>query len=229
MLVSDYDDTFYLNDTDIEKNIKLVEKYQHELLFIIATGRSYYDYIKKRDKYNIKSKYVILNHGASIIKNDELIYNQEIDNNIKKELIKDLDIKELVDYFACAGKESRLSLDSDNLTKIHVKYINEEKTYNIYQKIKDKYGNFVNCFLVSNNTAIEIVSSLANKKDAILKLVNIENIVTSKIYTIGNGDTDYDMLKFFNGYAMKNSSNLIDKLITRKVKSVSDLIKIIVN
>ena len=48
ILVSDYDKTFYLNDEDIEKNKIAVEKFRKERnVFVIATGRSYYDIQKK--------------------------------------------------------------------------------------------------------------------------------------------------------------------------------------
>ena len=48
ILVSDYDKTFYLNDEDIEKNkIAINEFRKRENIFIIATGRSYFDFHNK--------------------------------------------------------------------------------------------------------------------------------------------------------------------------------------
>lgn len=224
LLVSDYDDTFYLNDEDISRNVELIRKKSHKLKFIIATGRSYYDYSKKRDKYNIVSEYVILNHGASIIKNDELILNIEIDNVIKNKLLKDLKLEDSIDNFGCSKKESRLSIQEDNLTKINIKYKSVEETLNIYNKISKKYKNNINCFIISHGFAIEIVNKSVNKKNAILKIIELENIDKKDVYTVGNGDTDYEMLKFFNGYAMQKSSSKINELNLTKVVSVSELI-----
>ena len=47
ILVSDYDQTFYLNDEDIERNKKEVEKFEKDgNIFAIATGRSFFDFKK---------------------------------------------------------------------------------------------------------------------------------------------------------------------------------------
>lgn len=229
MLVSDYDDTFYISDEDILKNIELVEKYRNEMIFMIATGRSYFDYNNKKNKYNIKSEYVILNHGATIIKDDKIIYNIEIDNKVKNELIKDLKIENAEQIFTCSQKESRLDIEHNDLTKIHVKYPSKEFALEIYNNINEKYSKYLNFFLVSDRTAIEIVSKIANKKNAILKIMKLENIDKNDVYTVGDGDTDYEMLQFFNGYVMKNSSTKLEMLNLPKVKSVSELIKIINN
>ena len=80
ILVSDYDKTFYLNDEDIEKNKIAVEKFRKERnVFVIATGRSYYDIQKKISEYKINYDYLIINHGASILsEKDEIIYNFHI-------------------------------------------------------------------------------------------------------------------------------------------------------
>ena len=48
ILVSDYDQTFYLNDEDIEKNKKSVEEFRKKgNIFVFATGRSYFDFMNK--------------------------------------------------------------------------------------------------------------------------------------------------------------------------------------
>lgn len=227
MLVSDYDDTFYINDDDILKNIELVDEYRNKMVFMIATGRSYFDYNNKKNKYNIKSEYVILNHGATILKNDEIIYNIEIDNKIKNELIYDLKIENSEKIFACSKKESRLNIECNNLTKIHIKYPSKEYALEIYNYILKKYSNYLNFFLVSDRTAIEIVSKQANKKNGILKIMKLEDIDKENVYTVGDGDTDYEMLSYFNGYKMENSSIKLQELELPKVRSVSELINII--
>ena len=40
LLASDYDNTFYISDEDIVKNINKVKKFRKNTLFLIATGRS---------------------------------------------------------------------------------------------------------------------------------------------------------------------------------------------
>lgn len=225
ILVSDYDDTFYINEEDILENVRLLNENCDKFMFIIATGRSFYDYDKKRKLYNIKSEYVIINHGASIIKGDKLIYNESINENIKNELIRDLEIDNCQEYFMCSGLDSRVDINTKNLTKIHIKYDTLEKTMEILEIINKKYDKYINSFLVSNNYAIEIVSSKVDKKNAILKILELEKIKEENVYTIGNGATDYEMLNYFNGYAMEYSSSKIEELNLEKIKSVSILIE----
>lgn len=229
ILVSDYDDTFYINDEDIKNNVMLIDKYQDKLDFIIATGRSYHDYLKKKEKYNIKSKYVILNHGATIVEDNQVLYNQAIDNKIKDELIECLNIFESKEFFCCSGISSRVSYQEKNLTKIHIKYDNQIVTKNKYNELKTKYFNDINCFLISNNKAIEIVNKKVDKKHAIKVLLKLKGLSKNLVYTIGNGDTDYEMIKCFNGYKMEKSAAKLDTLKINAVKCVGDLIEKIVN
>ena len=52
ILVSDYDQTFYLNNEDIEINKEAVDRFRKEgNIFVIATGRSYFDF---HNKVNMK-------------------------------------------------------------------------------------------------------------------------------------------------------------------------------
>ena len=48
VLVSDYDQTFYVNDEDIELNKQSVQQFRDNgNIFVIATGRSFMDLQKK--------------------------------------------------------------------------------------------------------------------------------------------------------------------------------------
>lgn len=96
LLVSDYDQTFYLDDFDIEKNKKAVTKFKSKKnIFVIATGRSYYDFYNKQKKYNFNFDYAILNHGTTIInKNGKVLTNISINNDI----IEDIKENDTLDF-----------------------------------------------------------------------------------------------------------------------------------
>ena len=52
ILASDYDGTFYTSDEEIYENINSVKEFrERDNIFIIATGRSYYDFNKKLQIY----------------------------------------------------------------------------------------------------------------------------------------------------------------------------------
>ena len=91
MLVSDYDQTFYLNDKDIIENINAVREFREKgNIFVIATGRSYLDLQKKVNMYNLEYDYALINHGATIIDNKGNVLNNF---SIKNEIFRTGEIR----------------------------------------------------------------------------------------------------------------------------------------
>lgn len=226
ILVSDYDQTFYLNDEDIEKNKKSVENFRkHENIFIFATGRSYFDFMNKAERYKLKWDYLIINHGATILdKNNNIISNYTIDNDVIKNIKKDLEIEKAIKYFCCNLENSRTDFNDKDLTKIYAKY-EKDKAEQINSLINKKYSEFVNCYLVSGN-AVEIISNKTCKSNAIEEIVQIEKVNRGNIFTIGDGYSDIEMIKNYNGYCMEKSVQELLKICNGKiVKSVSELIE----
>ena len=226
LLVSDYDQTFYINDEDIEKNKIAVNEFRKkENIFVIATGRSYADFMKKKNKYNIECDYLIINHGATILdQKDNIIFNEKIPNEILESLKLDLHIENSEKNFCCSILESRVDFEYKNLTKIHVKYNDSEYSNKILKKLEEKYNGCINAYLVSGNS-IEIISKNANKSKAIKLLSKEIEIGQEKIYTIGDGYSDIEMVKDYNGYAMKESVDGLKNVALEEIDSVSDLIR----
>ena len=226
ILVSDYDQTFYLNDEDIEKNKKSVEEFiKKGNILVFATGRSYFDFMNKAEQYKLKWDYLIINHGATIIdKNNNIISNYTIDNDVIKNIKKDLEIEKAIKYFCCNLENSRTNFDDKDLTKIHAKY-EKNKAEQINSLINKKYAEFVNCYFVSGN-AVEIISNKTCKSNAIEEITQIEKINKEDIFTIGDGYSDIEMIKNYNGYCMEESvPELLDICNEKIVKSVSELIE----
>lgn len=226
LLVSDYDQTFYINDEDIEKNKMAVNEFRKKgNIFVIATGRSYYDFMKKKNKYNIEYDYLIINHGATILdQKDNIIFNEKIPNEILESLKLDLHIENSERNFCCSILESRVDFEYKNLTKIHVKYNDSEYSNKILKKLEEKYNGCINAYLVSGNS-IEIISKNANKSKAIKLLSKEIEIGQEKIYTIGDGYSDIEMVKDYNGYAMKESVDELKNVALEEIDGVSDLIR----
>lgn len=226
ILVSDYDQTFYLNDEDIEKNKKSIEEFRKKgNILVFATGRSYFDFMNKAEQYKLKWDYLIINHGATIIdKNNNIISNYTIDNDVIKNIKKDLEIEKAIKYFCCNLENSRTNFDDKDLTKIHAKY-EKNKAEQINSLINKKYAEFVNCYFVSGN-AVEIISNKTCKSNAIEEITQIEKINKEDIFTIGDGYSDIEMIKNYNGYCMEESVQELLKICNGKiVKSVSELIE----
>lgn len=226
ILISDYDQTFYINDEDIERNKLLVKEFRNKgNIFVFATGRSYEDFKNVVKKYSLEYDYAIINHGATVLNGDEqIISNFEISDNIIKNIIQDLQVEESIRHFCSRKFESRLDFDSKNLTKINIRYSSQEQAMKINDIINKKYFGYVNSYYVSYNS-IEIISSKTNKSYAINILLNYLNSNNDNVYVIGDGYSDIEMIKDFQGYAMEDCVNQLKKIAKKQYNSVSELIK----
>ncbi len=237
IIVSDYDDTFYVNEEELKRNKEAVKKFREKgNLFIIATGRSYLDIKVDIEKYNLEYDYLIINHGATILgKEDTILENFPLPERVIVNLKKDLEIEKqsmnfLNDdseneeniYFCCSGIASRVDFESKNLTKIGVSYASSKDATRINEKLKAIYEE-INTYFVSQN-GIEIISKRTDKSKAIKLLANVYNLEKSCIFTIGNGYSDIKMIKDYNGYAMKKSVPELIEIAKEKVNSVAELI-----
>ncbi len=229
ILVSDYDKTFYLNDEDIEKNkIAINEFRKRGNIFIIATGRSYFDFHNKVDLYKFNYDYVIINHGATILdKNDNILANFPIKDEIISEIKNDLKLEKSIKGFCCSKLESRVDFNHKDLTKINVGYNSKDESISINININNKYSQFINSYQIAE-TSLEIISNETNKSKAIDLLLNRLNIKRQNVYTIGDGYSDIEMVKNFNGYAMQKSVDELKNVAQKEYSSVSELINEII-
>lgn len=225
ILVSDYDQTFYLNDEDIEINKEAVDRFRKEgNIFVIATGRSYFDFHNKVNMYNFDYDYVIINHGATILdKNNNIFANFSINDGVINNIKDDLQLEKSIKSFCCSKLESRVDFEHNDLTKINVKYNTKEEAMTINEIINNKYSNDVNSYYVTENS-LEIISNKTNKSNAINLLIERLNILQENVYTIGDGYSDIEMIKDFNGYAMRESVNELKQVAIKEYESVSNLI-----
>ena len=230
VIISDYDKTFYISNEDIEKNKKTINQFREQgNLFMIATGRSFWDFKNKVAAYNLEYNYVILNHGATILdNNDNILYNASINDNVIKDIKEDLQLPKSIRHFCCSKLESRVDFNYKDLTKINVKYNEEIDAIKINELMNKKYGEYVNSYYIGKNS-IEIISNKTNKSKAIKLLMDKIEINTHEIYTIGDGYSDIQMVKDFKGYCMKDSVKELKDVAIKEYDSVSELVKDILN
>ena len=228
MIASDYDRTFYVNDEDIEKNKIAIEKFRKEgNIFIIATGRSYYHFMKIVNKYNIEYDYAIINHGATIIdKQGNILYNMPMNNDIINNIKSDLQLDKSTDSFCCSKLETKVPFDHKDLTKINVKYKTKKESIKMNEQINKKYSDYVTSYNITSSS-IEIISNKTNKSKTIKMLADKLGVDSKNIYTIGDGYSDIQMIKDFNGYCMKESVDELKNVAIDECESVSGLVNII--
>lgn len=226
ILVSDYDNTFFRNDKEIKENMLKVEEFRRKNnLFIIATGRSYYDFNRALKEYDIKYDYLIINQGATILDNkNNIIENYTIDEKVKDMIAEDLKLNDEETMFACSILESRVSIKNEKITKIHKGYETIDIARKMNEFINNKYSSSVNSYLITTSNSIEIISSMTNKAKAISKIAEIENIDKQNIFTIGDSYNDIEMIKSFNGFCVENAQQEVKDVSIKVCSSVSELI-----
>lgn len=228
IIVSDYDQTFYINNDDIEINKKNIQNFREaDNLFIIATGRSYMDFKKKANAYNLEYDYLIINHGATILDGDDnIIFNVSIDNSIIDNIKEDMNLEKTMSHFCCSLFDSRVEFEYKDLTKIEARYYNKEDAWERNEYINNKYGEYVNSYFLTSNS-IEIISNKTSKSHAITVLLEKLHIAKENVYTIGDGYSDMEMIRDFNGYRMDDSVEALKEMTNKSVKSVAELVRII--
>lgn len=209
IIVSDYDDTFYLhkinkirNYIKIKQNIKAVKNFRKKgNLFIIATGRYYDAIIKEIKKYKIEFDYLICNNGADIY-----------DKKFELKYLKGLP-----------------SLSIDILVKLNFKLIKDRDelevvsaiNYNVNEKLINEVKKIQDVIVEIKPHKIKIISK-TNKKDAIKEI--IKNYKETEIYTFGDGENDLEMLNAYVGATLnKEISDKGIKLIDNLAKEINRL------
>lgn len=225
LLVSDYDNTFHIKDCDMKKNTEMSEEYRKNNLFVIATGRSYESYKGEEEKFNIKTDYLVINHGATILKDDKIIYNKPIADEIKEQLIKDLEI-DTAEYIHCYKEKDEVDITESNITKVLIDYKDHETAVRMRDMVKNKFAGKLKNFHFTTYNSVEVVSADVDKSIAVDIISKLEN--PNEIYVIGDNHNDYDMIKKYNGNCTKVAVEEVKQISKKQYENVSDYIEEII-
>lgn len=232
VLVVDYDRTLFINNNDMLNNIKAINNFRSKgNIFVIATGRTYSSLKKEIDKHKIQYDYLILNHGALVIKNDNTaLFHYKIDKSILLDVNDYLTKLKAKNIFYSYYLEDTNDINNPDISKLTAKFSsNLDNFKEIIMNIIKKYNNALNIYF-TQNFEIEIISKDTNKSQALNLLMKKANFKKENIYTIGDSYTDIEMIKDYNGSCMDNSIDILknnENIV--KYKSVSDYINKILN
>lgn len=88
VIISDFDDTLYVDNKISDKDIESINKFREDgNLFVIATGSSYTSFLRKVGNSKLIYDYLIVNHGSTILKKDDIIFNEVLDINTFEDII----------------------------------------------------------------------------------------------------------------------------------------------
>lgn len=221
ILASDFDNTIYLED-DIEATIRNREKIKSFMnkgnSFCIVTGRNYTDLKALLNKYNIPYTYLICEDGAKIF--NYVDYCLDTINLDKEEIEKVIPILEdnNCNYYLDDGYNK--TENYNDCVKIVVKEKNKEKASELIKKIKEK----VDIHIYASRVHINIIHKSVNKKNALKKLFNLEELNYNDLRVIGDNDNDYEMLKEFEGGVIKEHHEVLNELKKKEYNTLADYI-----
>jgi len=197
LLVSDYDDTFYLNRYNIKLNVRKIHEFRNAgNLFAIATGRGFQSIKAAIKEHSIPYDYLICMDGAATFDQQDNILGQYPFNDNENNLIS-----AMIDSFPRFKLSSNFTATNNSQEIIGYSllspYYKTLKEFIIELKRElpniDIHGGFMYCL---------INKILMNKSIAIQHLSNTLDIPKEDIFTIGNDKNDYEMVRDFNGYKM---------------------------
>ena len=228
ILVADYDNTFYTDENQLNKNIESIKEFQKNgNLFVISTSRSWKSMKKEIDTYKIPFDYLCCNTGGSIFNHDgDLLYMGNVDDDIlnKTENIlskyydKDYSVTRYGIYKEYGEKIDKLlgyKIKGDKRKLEKLKDVLENDLNKDFQVVLKNEKDYSKLFLNYK---------LNTKENGIEKLVGFLPENDYKIITVGDDDVDFNMIKKYDGYRMENSSELLNENIDKKVGSIAELL-----
>ncbi len=236
IVFSDYDGTIYIEENEMEKNVKAIEKYRKlGGKFIIVTGRSKNSIDGVIRKYNIQYDYLILNNGSIIFDNKgNKIYEEFIKPEISSKIIKYLKNKSNIEILYY-DENDKVKYTNQELLKIRIKTKNRETVKEIEKEInqlfKDEviaHASFPTIYYENiNYDHTDIVSIKAGKERAINELLKILNIKKEEVVTVGDGRNDIEMIKQYNGYSMETAEDEVKQVASKIFKNISEVLEYI--
>ena len=220
LLVSDYDQTLSMDDYSIKFNIKKIDEFRKNgNLFMLSTGREYSSIKEEIEKWNIKYDYLSCVDGTILFDySDNLL---SIKNMEKEDLRKIYYLKlkygdKVSFYDVCT---------EDNITLERVVKILDFKYKQIIEDIKVYFDRYLeNSSYTINFNNIYVKPRFINKSSTIEYLENKINIEKRDIFTIGDHNNDYEMIKDYNGFTMLWGTTMAREYAIKKYLFMSGLI-----
>ena len=231
LFVTDYDDTLYTSDEQIQKNnIKLKELKDNGFCIVIATGRSITSIKTQINTYNIIYDFLACSDGSIIYdKNDHIVFAEYLNPIILddfKLFYQNLDYEE-IQFSYPDGYHNTLN-DKKTLLGINVCLSNDnysEEILTSFYHLKQKYlqYNFL-AYKHPHFSYLCIKPQNVSKSYAISFLIDKLKIKKKDVFVIGDSSNDLEMLIDFHGVRMTNSNEEINKHIKKHYDELEDYV-----
>lgn len=228
ILVSDFDNTFYSDIFEYDKNIEAVKQFVSSgNMFIIASSRNLEHLLDDLEGYDVPFSYLICLDGAIIYNKDlEIIYRKDIDHSVVSLIFERLDRERNI-HETWIDTGEGYTIDINTLAcSIVARPMDYDKACSLLQDILDDFP-MIHGYIGEH--WMKFYDKSANKGNAISYLEKYGHFNHDDIYTIGSSMNDLSMLSRYMGYAMKSSLTDIKRVCIGEVSSVHELIDVISN
>ncbi|AGR42268.1 HAD-IIB family hydrolase [Spiroplasma diminutum] len=243
----------------VQRDINFINKWTEKNKFIIATGRDidHINELIETHKFNVE--YKITNNGASMFKGNEVLYELSIPMSERKKIydvlhklhkLCGIKISDTFNSIEISGiKEESPRYEStivrehwfskeDKFNEYIDQILTNEKINNIslyahvqdFDYIKDLLKDLENMKIIQTSPfVLELMHKEVSKYSGIKYLQEKYNINQEDIISSGDGDNDFEMLKYVkNSFVLSNASKLAletGKTIINNVSEIEEYIK----
>ena len=237
MLVSDYDGTFSTSESDIELNCKLLRDFiKKGNKFVLSSGRPLDSLKRQVEHYDIPYTHLGTSDGNFLFdKENNLLYYNLISHRIVRtdilKALKNLKIYEGIQY---AYPKTNLNRYYKHGRLGSIAFVIDEK------KITDEFlilfdelrkNNDTYDFSVYGYSGIDyfmIRPKGISKSSPIHSLSHKLRVPKKHIYTIGDNDNDYELIRDFNGFVIGDNEQ-VNKVALKRYNAVHELVRDIQN
>ena len=245
IVFSDFDNTLYTHDnTSFERNLKSIQEFREKgNKFCIATGRNRASLERIWPDCEEYLDYSILDNGAVCLdRQGKELFREMMPPKIVEAIIQmvkeqygDEEVQVVFYYDTKEWQEPGL-----NMTKLRCWAKNRATSESICNAVNTAYGSHLRSFVArvammtslawikdpeQYNSFVDIVPMDAGKHNAVRRLSEL--YPSEQVVTIGDDTNDLEMIREFNGYAMRDSMPEVLETVDQYhiVESVADLLE----
>lgn len=230
LLVSDFDGTYFTNLENLVKNNEKIHEFRKNgNLFMLSSGRSFKSLKEMCEKYNIEYDYLSCCDGSILYdQNDDVLVKYDLNEKILKEF---LNLKDLVkyEYIQYSYQDDYYKeYKNNNLIGLNIVVKNEFINDLFLKELKfleNKYLEYDFLIYTHDDTTFFCLKNKGiNKSSTVNHLKEMFKLNLENIYTVGDSENDYYMLKLFKGFYIGNPDDRIKNVSLKGYNLVKELI-----
>ncbi len=230
LLVSDYDGTFTARQEDIRLNCKALEKFiKNGNYFVLSSGRPLDSLLEQVRIHHIPYTHLGTSDGNYLFDNkNNLLQANTMSSDILSEIeeLKELDIYKAIQY----TYTTRNSYTLDPNEKLgSIGFVIKEENVNEefltrYNRLKEAHPEYRFDIYGYHGLYFYMIRPIGiSKTIPIHFLSKYLSIPPRKIFTIGDNDNDFEMIRDYNGYMIGDNESL-KEVALRRYNAVHELI-----